>query len=105
MCQLKYSKKTCAPTAPQSYAFITFRVWCDHIKFVYLNQELSAKIGATEHNFTRLQHRFCGKKEGEDDQYRVCLYVAVPTLQISIGWLSVILSAIPLALKCFTYRY
>ena len=26
------------------------------------------------------------------------------TLQISIGWLSVISSVIPLALKCFTYR-
>ena len=46
---IEVQQKPCAPTAPQSYAFITFRVWCDHIKFVYLNQELSAKIGATEH--------------------------------------------------------
>ena len=28
---IEVQQKPCAPTAPKSYAFITFRVWCDHL--------------------------------------------------------------------------
>ena len=29
---IEVQQKPCAPTAPQSYAFITFCVWCDCLK-------------------------------------------------------------------------
>ena len=37
---IEVQQKPSARTAPQSYAFITFRVWSDHIKYLASFQKL-----------------------------------------------------------------